>query len=508
MKKKNKLLVVLGVILLISILVVGAYFLINNLPQQTTVGGNIVQYAIPHFASFKCEELSDRFGIEQTIPEEGLLISRSTVGFYTNGIQNVKTEVDYNFWTSLIKDLRLRYKYCDVNGNNCGEDHIIKYVMPGPRQAVLNSLNFETQSLRVYFEQQRLAEWLVGDWSPYEGAKISYDGTEFALRVYSTTQDPAGKVVCSTGCDLDCPTLSYRQNLIYDCNGNDECENMGEEGYDTSDILGFYKTAPYFEYWETIDYDLNSQGGATIYDSSSNTFCFVNSIYDANTITINGKDYVYPDGSPRHVTCCNGARIVSSYSTKECRNNQWVTISGDDELTCMSSINCPGAGNPICQNKQFSSGYICTNKDSNGYGICISPSTINVECCTASDCAEDMACDTNTHKCVGGSSNPTCGDKKVDVGEECDDGNNADGDGCSASCEIESGNGNKTCPYFWQEYHQETEGALWGLFPGEPAGCYTANWVFFTIGGVIFFLLIIVLALIFKKKESSNSITK
>ena len=32
---------------------------------------------------------------------------------------------------------------------------------------------------------------------------------------------------------------------------------------------------------------------------------------------------------------------------------------------------------------------------------------------------------------------PTCGDENLDDGEECDDGNNADGDGCSAICTIE-----------------------------------------------------------------------
>jgi cysteine-rich repeat protein len=39
---------------------------------------------------------------------------------------------------------------------------------------------------------------------------------------------------------------------------------------------------------------------------------------------------------------------------------------------------------------------------------------------------------------------PVCGDGKLDEGEECDDGNNVDGDGCSAECTIEPfcGDGN------------------------------------------------------------------
>jgi large repetitive protein len=34
-----------------------------------------------------------------------------------------------------------------------------------------------------------------------------------------------------------------------------------------------------------------------------------------------------------------------------------------------------------------------------------------------------------------------CGDSKVDAREQCDDGNNIDGDGCSASCLTESNSG-------------------------------------------------------------------
>jgi cysteine-rich repeat protein len=34
---------------------------------------------------------------------------------------------------------------------------------------------------------------------------------------------------------------------------------------------------------------------------------------------------------------------------------------------------------------------------------------------------------------------PVCGDSQLDLGEMCDDGNSANGDGCSASCEVESG---------------------------------------------------------------------
>jgi cysteine-rich repeat protein len=31
----------------------------------------------------------------------------------------------------------------------------------------------------------------------------------------------------------------------------------------------------------------------------------------------------------------------------------------------------------------------------------------------------------------------TCGDRDLDTGESCDDGNRVDGDGCDAACRIE-----------------------------------------------------------------------
>jgi len=32
---------------------------------------------------------------------------------------------------------------------------------------------------------------------------------------------------------------------------------------------------------------------------------------------------------------------------------------------------------------------------------------------------------------------PTCGNESVEYGEECDDGNLVDGDGCSSACKVE-----------------------------------------------------------------------
>lgn len=46
---------------------------------------------------------------------------------------------------------------------------------------------------------------------------------------------------------------------------------------------------------------------------------------------------------------------------------------------------------------------------------------------------------------------PFCGDGILDDGEACDDGNNVDGDGCSATCQDEGGEG--CTPGYWKQAH-------------------------------------------------------
>jgi len=58
---------------------------------------------------------------------------------------------------------------------------------------------------------------------------------------------------------------------------------------------------------------------------------------------------------------------------------------------------------------------------------------------------------------------PYCGDGKLDPGEECDDGNNVDGDGCDADCTFTPPTGFDGCtPGFWKNHLSE-----WTLGPGE-----------------------------------------
>ncbi|MFA5904791.1 MAG: LamG-like jellyroll fold domain-containing protein, partial [Desulfobacula sp.] len=61
--------------------------------------------------------------------------------------------------------------------------------------------------------------------------------------------------------------------------------------------------------------------------------------------------------------------------------------------------------------------------------------------CTASSIGSDY-CDTNCHN-LGNNNIASCGNGKVESGEDCDDGNINDGDGCSLQCLLEGSNKNK-----------------------------------------------------------------
>jgi len=59
---------------------------------------------------------------------------------------------------------------------------------------------------------------------------------------------------------------------------------------------------------------------------------------------------------------------------------------------------------------------------------------------------------------------PVCGDGVLDEGEECDDGNTADGDGCSANCTVEN-QGDGCTPGYWKNHLDKW--AATGLSPAD-----------------------------------------
>lgn len=414
--KKEKWFIGILVIIILALVIFSVAYL-NN--EKTLGASTTVKYAIPHKASYKCEPVQDKYGISISIPKEGAVIDKTDVGFFTNGITNIKLSFTNSYW-STDWATRAGYAICDANGNNCGAYQYITDWIGGAHDLPVNSIDFTRESLKLLY--QRIPFYVIGGWQNSEGLKVSFDGKVFGLRLYSTTQDPAGAIICSTSCNLDCPDIGYRQKIVLP----------------KPTELSFYQTAPYLEYWEKIDYDLNQQGGATIYNSNTNKFCFAGTVYNAGQMTLNnGITYIYPDTNTKEThVCCPGARISSTYSDQVCQNDYtWKVVQDTDKLTCISDVNCPGSGNNICQDKSLS-GYSCANKDANNVGICQKSSGIPVDCCLNLDCVRDQVCDLTDHKCKGGTTLPVCGDGKLDAGEECDLGpqNGQNGSNCTSVC--------------------------------------------------------------------------
>lgn len=416
--KKKKLLIGIIIVVISLFSIVVAYNFSDGFGSRplAITSGATIEYRIPHMVSYRCEPVEDKYGISITIPDGGALLSKETIGFHTNGISNIQV-VSQGSW---IKT-RIRYFVCDSRGFNCGSEKILSTQTEGAYTLSISSLDFESDTLKIYSEKVGVPDFW--NWYYWGGNSVTFDGKVFGLRLYSTTRDPAGAKICTTSCNLDCPDIGYREKLLF----TDKTQ------------LGFYKTAPYLEYWETINYDINAQGGATIYNPSTNKFCFAGAVYTGDELTMdNGITYVYPDTNTRqNKLCCPGATISSTYSDLVCQDDYtWKVIEDTDKLTCISDYNCPGQGGETCQNRILI-GYHCQNKDENGVGVCIKETGTIVECCVNGDCARDQVCDIYTHTCKGGTILPVCGDGKLDAGEQCDDGNTISGDGCTSTCEIE-----------------------------------------------------------------------
>ena len=341
-------------------------------------GSTVTKIAIPHQASYRCEVVGSG-SPEYVIGDHW--IRYDSIGVTTDSVHDILVTVDYGIWQSFTEDLRLRWLVCDKYGNNCYEESE-KYIFAGTKRLPLASIDLTRQSVHIFFEKYTLAFWK--GWQPATGVKLKYSYNKFGLRLYSTTRDPAGEIICSSSCDLTCPSQSYREKLI----STDK------------NVLGFYQTSPYLEYWESLDYDLNSQYGGTVYDASTGKFCLAGNVYTSSRLTMDdGTVYIYPNTATRQAKqCCPGAVISTQYEDKICQSDYtWKTITHDTRIKCVSDYNCPNAGQLPCQGRQ-KSGWSCVS------GYCEQGSKTYVDCCINSDCPSDQTCQNN--KCVGGAVNP------------------------------------------------------------------------------------------------------
>jgi len=456
--------------LLVVVLLAGGLIGLNyiGLTQQTSFQGKEVTLLVPHQAGIKCEVIDDVV-LTYSLPESGFWISKENIGFKSKVVSDIQYFITYGFWESLGKDLRIVYKVCDANRNNCGQEHIIKWTWPGEKHAIFSSIDVSQNSMYIKLEKYTLTSIFTG-WKPASGGTLTYNAEKYGLNLYSTTG--GFRTICYTGCDLNCPTQSIRDVMVET----------------SATTLNFYESTNYIEFWDEPAY-VGEQFGGTIWDSSKQEFCFGGYIYSAGTITTEtGKTYLYPATYTGHKACCNGARIDITNGYKICENNNWRTVAETDTLACTSSVECPGQGlygGQLINGQTYKVSYSCSS------GKCVQNTPVKVVCIPPNiGCAQDQVC--QDFKCVGGNIqgiptnvSPEAENPPVNAGE------------CEWYQEFVSG---QELHYRWWNY----------IGIGKPVAttynrCITAGWVYLAIGGIILTFIIIIIAASSRGKKNSHT---
>ena len=368
---------------ILSLFAIGG--LIIAVPYMGLVGQSVfnteeINLAVPVMASFKCEKIGSATGLVYNIEKSGLMIRAEHIGFWTPSIDNIKVTVPKRS----INIARIKYKICNIG---CTEK-ILTFTGYAESSQNIPDLDVKNgESITIWYETKSGLN-PFSSWAKDSGATVSYSADKYGITLSSTTRDPAGAKICLTTCDLNCLSQGYREKLVYD----EDFELLPEE------------TAPYLEYWNSIDFDLNSQGGATVYDETKNEFCLGGDIYKAGEIiTNNDIKYVYPKTFLRTESCCPGAVIAITNGNKYCTDDyNWKEITKDTRIPCISDINCPGTGKKTCQ--KIGTEYITNSWGCGSDNFCDESKDVKVDCCPVDlGCLKDEICQTPEYKCVGGS---------------------------------------------------------------------------------------------------------
>jgi len=166
----------------------------------------------------------------------------------------------------------------------------------------------------------------------------------------------------------------------------------------------------------------STQNGGIIPDYIYSNFSLNNSadkvILECNNVEIDRVEY---DGGPLFPDPTGASMILESPILDNNVGGNWCTstsVFGDGDF------GTPGALNDSCGDEPPAP--FCGDGTVN---------QLSEECDGADGVSEHYIC---TPQCIL-EYVPFCGDNTQDAGEECDDGNNVDGDDCSAICEIEQG---------------------------------------------------------------------
>ena len=441
-------------------------------------GGSCNQLVVPHYGAYKCELIDSIYNSDTitSIGTSGVLLSQNTMGFYTDAIKEIDVNIDYGFWQSLSGDVRIDAKTCNKGTTTC-TDKYAQYTLPGQKQKILDSIDLRSYDLYIYAEQcQSLScQWnsLFGGnsgWTRISGATVSYSADKYGLTYYSTLHNPAGDVMCTSSCGLDCSEIkdTYKQYLL---------EN-------NSWSIPIHGTASTFEYWESIPYDINTQYGAPVYNNKTGTFCFGGNIYSSAKLAMaSGITYIYPDLlTVQHKLCCPGASLTTNGIVSICQSDYtWKPVTQDNRIPCLSDAQCPNGGVSVCVQGSDNLFYLLNYKCGSDHYCLITPQKAKVSCCPiAQGCASTQTC-------------------SIQMGYTCVGGFSGGGNVTNITIGSENNNEEKCIPQWYQESYtsSKTQWIIWPVWSKQVAytGCKTAGWVM-TVIVMIFISVIVVLVVL------------
>ena len=203
----------------------------------------------------------------------------------------------------------------------------------------------------------------------------------------------------------------------------------------TLDCQGHTITTQSSGYW----LDMRNQSGVTIKNCVAN---------EAGELLISYSDYNYIIDNTIIGSYCQGIYLHVS--------SDYNTVQGNTLISneCSGIFSYSGAHNTITDNTILSNGdggiRLGTNSDSVDNNIaCYNDGTPDdmkdINALHGDATGDENTCDTTfgfddtgTTGCTYSCPDAGCGNNILELGEECDDGNNTDGDGCSAGCQVES----------------------------------------------------------------------
>jgi cysteine-rich repeat protein len=155
---------------------------------------------------------------------------------------------------------------------------------------------------------------------------------------------------------------------------------------------------------------------------------------------------------------CIEALSAACTTSDDCETGEACGTGGTcqrDHGTCASDGDCPAGVGATCESALYTAAAADADADSIPDPLDNCPRAANASQTDADGDGVGNACDL-----------ATCGNSVIEVDEECDDGNTANGDGCSPACRTESG----PC-----DDGSDNDGDGYVDFGTDPA-CKTAAW--------------------------------